>query len=73
MPCNVQENSEQRPVTVTLMGKPLAVESIVEQWEDAEFWWRDDPVVRVTYRVSLEGGQEVTIFKNMLHGGWYTV
>jgi len=53
MPRKVQENAEQRPVAVTFMGKPLSVESILERWEDEEFWWRDDPFVRVTYRVSL--------------------
>ena len=71
MPTKVQEDAEQRPVTVTLMGKLLAVESIMERWEDEVFWWRNDPVVRVTYRVSLRDGQEITIFKNMLTGGWY--
>ena len=71
MPTKVQEDHEQRPVAVTIYGEKVAVGSIVEQWEDEEFWWRDDPVVRVTYKVSLEGGQEIAIFKNMLTGGWY--
>ena len=48
----------------------MPVEFADAWWEDEEFRW-DDPVIRVTYRVSLEGGQELTIFKNMLTGGWY--
>ena len=71
MPCMVQEDAEQRPVAVRLFGEEVGVAAIDERWEDEEFWWRDDPVVRVTFRVSLEGGQELTIFKNMLTGGWY--
>ena len=71
MPTKVQEDDDQRPVTVTIYGEPVAVELIVEQWEDEEFWWRDNPVVRISYRVTLEGGQELTLFKNMLTGGWY--
>ena len=49
----------------------MPVQSIEERWEDEEFWWRDNPVVRVTYQVTLEDGQQLTIFKNMLTGGWY--
>lgn len=44
------------------------MDSIDEWWEDEEFWWRDDPVVRETYLVTLEDGQRLTIFKNTLHG-----
>ena len=69
MPCKVQEDAEQRPVTVTLYGVIVPVESIEERWEDEEFWWRDDPVVRVTYQVTLEDGQRLTVFKNTLTGG----
>ena len=71
MPCKVQEDAEQRPVSVRLLGKLLAVESIEERWEDAGDWWKDNPLVRVTYQVTLEDGQRLTIFKNMLTGGWY--
>ena len=43
MPCKVQEDAEQRPVAVTVYGVVVPVESIAEQWEDEEFWWRDNP------------------------------
>lgn len=52
-----------------LFGEEVKVVSIDERWEDEESWWQDDPVVRVTYQISLENGQELTIFKNMLTGG----
>ena len=71
MPCKVQEDAVHRPVAVALYGVIVPVESIEERWEDEEFWWRDNPVVRVTYQVTLEDGQELTVFKNMLTGGWY--
>ena len=71
MPCKVQENAEQRPVAVTLFGQQLEVESIEERWEDEEDWWKDNPLVRVTYQVVLADGRRLTIFKNMLTGGWY--
>jgi len=70
-PTKVQEDAEQRPVAVTLYGVSVPIESIDERWEDEEFWWRDNPVVRVTYQVTLVDGRQLTIFKNMLTGGWY--
>ena len=71
MPCKVHEDAEQKPVAVTLYGVSVQAESIEERWEDAGDWWRDDPVVRVTYQVTLEDGQQLTVFRNMLTGGWY--
>ena len=71
MPTKVQEDAEQRPVAVTLYGVSVPIESIEERWEDAGDWWKDNPLVRVTYQVTLEDGQRLTIFKNMLTGGWY--
>ena len=56
MACTVQEDAEQKPVAVTIYGVSVPVESIEHRWEDADFWWRDDPVVRVTYQVVLEDG-----------------
>ena len=63
MPCKVQGDAEQRPVAATLYGATVDVELIDERWADEEFWWRDDPVVPVSYQVTLEDGQGLTIFK----------
>ena len=49
----------------------MAVASIDEWWEDEEDRWKDIPVVRVTYQITLEEGQQLSIFKYMQHGGWY--
>ena len=80
MPARVQEDAEQRPedaeqrpVAVTLYGVSVPIESIEERWEDAGDWWKDNPVVRVSYQVTLEDGQQLKVFRNMLTGGWYQV
>ena len=69
MPCNVQEDAEQRPVAVRVLGEEVGVAAIDDRWEDEEFWWRDNPVVRVIYQVTLENGRGITLFKNMLRVG----
>ena len=62
-----------RPVAVVLDGKSLAVESIDDRSEDEQDWWSDNPVVKMNYQVTLENGQQLTIFRNIMHGGWYRV
>ena len=42
-------------MAVTLYGVSVPVESIEERWEDEEDWWKDNPLVRVTYHVTLGG------------------
>ncbi len=73
MPIKVQEDEDMRPVAVVVDGRSLAVESIDDRSEDEEAWWADNPVVKMNYQVTLEDGQQLTIFKNMRHGGWYRV
>ncbi len=45
--------------------------SLDEVWSIDEEWWREKPIVRMYYRVNLEEGRQVTVFRDMLHGVWY--
>jgi hypothetical protein len=36
-----------------------------------EEWWRERPIVRMYYRVNLEDGRGLTVFRDMLDGAWY--
>ena len=69
----VQEDGEFRPLTVSLEGKVLEVVSIDERVEEEAEWWEPEPLFRMHYQVTLEDGQQVTIFRNMKTGGWYEV
>ena len=71
IPIQVQEDGEQRPVAVTLEGSLLEVVSIEERWEDIEDWWKDNPVVKMHYQVTLGDGRQLTLFRNMKTGNWY--
>ena len=53
------------------LGEELRVNSIDQWWRiDAE-WWEHRPVSRIYYRVTLEDGMHLEVFKNMEHGCWY--
>ena len=71
MPCNVQEDADYRPVAVSLEGKTLEVVSIDEREEEEAEWWEPEPVFRMHYQVTLEDGQQLTIFRNMKTESWY--
>ena len=72
MAARVQEDEDFRPLAISLAGKLLGVASIEERVEEEE-WWDEQPLTRMHYQVTLEDGQQVTIFRNMKTGGWYRV
>ena len=74
MPIKVQESYEEedfRPQVVTFEGRTLAVESIDERVEEDSEWWENEPVYKMHYRVTLEDGRELGIFRNYKSGSWY--
>ena len=71
MPIQVQEDVDLRPLALVLDGQTIRIESIDDRCEVEEDWWKDNPVVRMYYRVTLEDGRQLPIFRNMVHGGWY--
>ena len=71
MAARVQEDEDFRPLAVSLEGKILEVVSIDERVEEEAEWWEPEPVFKMHYHVTLEDGQQMTIFRNMKTGGWY--
>ena len=65
----MQEDDEFRPVALVLEDRSQTVASVDERCEVEEDWWKDNPVVRMCYRVILRDGRQLTIFRNMVHGG----
>lgn len=47
------------------------VEHIVEVWRIDEGWWRPQGVARLYYRVVLEDGAVVDMYRDLVHGCWY--
>ena len=49
----------------------MDVASIHERADEEAEWWELQPIFKMHYQVTLEDGQQVTIFRNMKTGGWY--
>jgi len=39
-------------------------------WIDFE-WWRPNPISRMYFKVVLTDGRAMTLFRDLLNGGWY--
>ena len=48
----------------------MRVEQIDEIWRVAEAWWREAPQARTYYRVILQGGHPLTLFRDESTGAW---
>ena len=67
----VEEDARQQPLTLILRGRKLKVASIDDLWEIDEEWWRERPVVRMYYQLTTEDGRLITVFRDLMDGGWY--
>ena len=68
---DVEEDEQQRPVTLVLRGRRLRVTSIDDLWEVSDEWWRPRPIARRYYMVTMEGGVRITLFRDLVDGAWY--
>ena len=40
-------------------------------WRVDQHWWRGEAVSRVYYRVAPQDGPPLTIYRDLMGGGWY--
>jgi hypothetical protein len=50
---------------------PLRVTRVTDVWEIVDEWWRDRPIARRYFTVTLEDGTRTTLFRDLSDGGWY--
>ncbi len=70
-PVSVEEDEGHRPVSITLRGRRLKVASIEDKWEIADEWWRPKPLHRAYYAAIVENGTKITVFHDLVGGGWW--
>ena len=68
---NFRRLKQRIPATaVSLEGLTLVVVSIDDRVEEESEWWENEPVYKMHYRVTLEDGGQLGIFRNMKTGSW---
>jgi hypothetical protein len=71
IPIAVRETAHHTPHTIQIKGRWVKVAAIVDVCSLDEEWWREQPIVRMYYRVMLEDDRPITVFRDMLDGAWY--
>ncbi len=66
-PINVEADASGTPLTV----ERRAVETVIETWCIEDEWWRPQPVSRAYWRLLLEDGRTVDVYRDVLRGRWY--
>ena len=74
---HVEVDAELRPIAVTRApsrgrtGARSQIERIEDIWRVAEAWWRAGAQARTYYRVTLDGGRPLTLFRDDETGAWF--
>ena len=68
---DVRTDEHGEPVHVRLPGKPARrVDAVRERWRIDDEWWRA-PISREYLAVVLDDGRHLTLYHDLLEGGWY--
>jgi hypothetical protein len=53
-------------------GRWRKILEVLDTWRIEDEWWRKQPVSRLYYRVILEDGTIVGLFKDLVSSDWYS-
>lgn len=61
------------PGRLRLHGVWQDVSHVMRSWRIDQHWWRSEPVRRDYYRIALEDGTPLTIYRDVVSedGGWF--
>ncbi len=62
--------ADGKPSSVRFKKRLRRVHHIYNLWRIDDGWWRK-PVARLYYSLELEGGARITVFRDLINGGWY--
>ena len=71
LPLKVQEGPEGLPLNILINWEWVPVSEVQDRWRIDDEWWREQPISRVYFQVLLQDGRAITLFRDLLHDGWY--
>lgn len=69
-PVTVEATSRGIPKAVLWHGRVRQITAIHDSWRIDDEWWRD-LISRRYFQVECEGGQQLTIYRDLAHELWY--
>ena len=67
----VRVDAAQEPLAIRTRDGWVAVAGVVDHWRLADEWWREEPLLRWYYRVTLVNGRSMTVFYDRLRDVWF--
>ena len=66
----MEADESGEPQAVVLGCERLAVAAVQDRWRIDDEWWRERPVSRLYFRLLLEDGRVVMVYKDLVSGRW---
>jgi hypothetical protein len=66
----VEADAAGEPRAIAWRGRFRRVVAIHDRWRIDDEWWREE-IARVYFEVELEGGRRLTVFHDLVAGGWF--
>ena len=70
IPLPVEAGPDGAPIAVTIRDRRVAVAAVLDTWRLDDEWWRCEISRRYWY-VQLADGRPLTVFEDLVGGGWY--
>ena len=71
VPVSVEEDDDGRPLAVKQNGRTVNIAAIDDLWRIDEEWWREKPIARMYYQLTIESGGRLTLYQDLADGNWY--
>ena len=70
-PVDVEEASSFSLPLAVRAPRRQAVVNIEDRWRIDDEWWRQEPISRLYFEVTLASGQKQVIYKDLIKNCWY--
>jgi hypothetical protein len=67
----VEADARSEPCAVLFEDTMQTVVAVQDRWRIDDEWWRDTPVSRAYYQLQLANGRVVTVYRDLVGGGWW--
>ena len=69
-PLAVTADDADVPVAIVLDGRTVNVTDVLDTWRIDDEWWREE-ISRRYHHLLLADGRRLTVFMDLIAGGWY--
>ena len=70
-PVDVEEASSFSLPLAVRAPRRQAVVNIEDRWRIDDEWWRQEAISRFYYEVTLDSGQRMVLYKDLINDNWF--